>query len=269
MVITDLDASLLWHDYSFDEAKPTIRKLKELGFPLIFNSSKTVAEMKALAEELNSVSPIIAENGGVVAIHKDDELKNTGNEAAGDYSLAYSGMSRDEVLSVAHQLREEFEYKFRGFDDFSSSELCSITKLTDKGAILAKDRHVTEPILWFDTEERFQSFNGQLAAKQIRVVRGGKFIHLMGEVDKSKGAQLVIDLMKKAFPSDDWTVVAIGDSENDLGMLELADLPIVIPHDGEIRIRPENSATVYATQNASAGWAEEVEKILAKFENCN
>jgi len=84
----------------------------------------------------------------------------------------------------------------------------------------------------------------------------------MGPSDKADGAQKVIELYQQAEPNTDWTVIAIGDSENDLKMLDLADISVVIPHDGEIRIKPQNPNTIFAKQEASAGWAEAVTSII-------
>jgi len=101
-----------------------------------------------------------------------------------------------------------------------------------------------------------------LAKQDIQIIRGGKFTPLMGFVNKADGAELAIDLYKKAEPDTMWTTVALGDSENDLRMLEQADIPVVIPHDGEIRIKPNNPNTLFASQEASAGWAEIVSQII-------
>ena len=45
LVVTDLDSTLLDHNYNCDEAEPALACLRELGLPLVLNSSKTVAEM--------------------------------------------------------------------------------------------------------------------------------------------------------------------------------------------------------------------------------
>ena len=63
VVVTDLDATLLTSEYSWKEAESAISRLQHLNFPLVFNSSKTAAEMKDLSEEMRNFSPMIAENG--------------------------------------------------------------------------------------------------------------------------------------------------------------------------------------------------------------
>ena len=53
LVFTDLDGTLLdHHSYSYEEAMPAVRALVEAGSPLIFNSSKTAAEIKQLRHEM-------------------------------------------------------------------------------------------------------------------------------------------------------------------------------------------------------------------------
>ena len=95
---------------------------------------------------------------------------------------------------------------------------------------MAVQRHVSEPILWHDSETQWEKFSTQLEAKGIRTLRGGKFIHLMGRADKADGFMITRELYKAQFPISPWTTVAVGDSANDQSMLESADIAIVIPH---------------------------------------
>ena len=263
LFITDLDASLLQHDYSYEEAKPTLQSIRDLGYPLVLNSSKTLAELSVFAEEIHTLAPVIAENGSTVGVRPETGLITPPNaHCIGPYTIINTGPNRQSILSVAHTLRLQHHYQFSGFADWSAEHLAEITGLLPAQAELAKQRHGTEPILWQDSESRLQDFIGKLAEDGIQVVRGGKFIHLMGQVDKADGTQLVIDLYQAAEPDTRWTTVAIGDSENDLLMLERADIAVVIPHDGTIRIRPTNPNTHFAKHNASQGWAEAVQTIL-------
>ena len=266
LVITDLDASLLQEDYSYEEAKPIIEKLKKLGFPIVLNSSKTLSELEAIAHEMGSTAPIIAENGGAVCIHCESSLTPPpGAIKKRNYFITNAGLSRSNVLEKVHTLRSSQQYNFQGFADWTEKELAEQTNLDYASAIQAKDRHVTEPILWYDTAERLKTFLAELSEDNIIALRGGKFIHLMGKIDKADGAKIVTELYKDQEPDVEWTVVALGDSENDLNMLEQADIPVVIPHKGDIRIRPKNPNTNYAIHEATQGWADTLDKILTRF----
>ena len=121
LVVTDLDGTFLDHSYKWDEAKPAVARLRELGLPLVLNSSKPVAEMEDLAMELGLQSPLVAENGGLLAIP---------NDRSGDYSVQIKGLSRKEILEVAHGLRSQMGYKFEGFADWSDQELAERSGLS-------------------------------------------------------------------------------------------------------------------------------------------
>jgi len=267
LIITDLDASLLRDDYTYEEAKPVLQKLQDAKIPLILNSSKTVAELANLAFELQSLAPIVAENGGAVCIHKESPLpKPSDCETYGDYAVIPAGMTRGFVLEQAHRLRQLKGFHFEGFDDWSDRHLSVITGLDVNAAGRARQRYVTEPILWRDSEQGLVQFTQLLAEHSIQVIRGGKFLHLMGNINKADGALLATRLYSTAFPDTQWHTVAIGDSENDLQMLEQADTAIVIPHKGSTRIHPNNANTMVATKSASAGWAECVDQLLHNFQ---
>ncbi|MBP1733392.1 MAG: mannosyl-3-phosphoglycerate phosphatase, partial [Deltaproteobacteria bacterium] len=65
VIFTDLDGTLLDSmTYSFEPARPALRKLKDLGIPLIICSSKTRLEIERYRQEFGSLYPFVAENGG-------------------------------------------------------------------------------------------------------------------------------------------------------------------------------------------------------------
>jgi predicted mannosyl-3-phosphoglycerate phosphatase (HAD superfamily) len=59
------------------------------------------------------------------------------------------------------------------------------------------------------------------------VVRGGRFHHLTGATDKGEALSLLLDLL--AAEGRRYRTVGVGDSGNDLAMLERVDRPIIIP----------------------------------------
>ena len=256
LFITDLDASFLNHDYSWSEAEPAIARLKELGFPLVLNSSKTVAEMEALAKQLELDSPIVAENGGLLAIR---------GERPGDYKIQNTGISRTEILKAAHALRSQVGYRFEGFADWSDLEVAERTGLSIQAAQRAHARSATEPLVWNDTEPNRSTFMEELSGQGIRMLRGGRFWHLMGTVDKADGLRSALEFYREKEPDTDWTVVALGDSANDLKMLEAADVAVVLPHADGPHIFPEAPRVMIAPEPVSKGWNAAILTILNEF----
>ena len=153
-------------------------------------------------------------------------------------------------------------YRFAGFADWNAAEVAERTGLTQDAAAKAGRRLGTEPIVWEDSEARWDEFAADLATHGVRTVRGGRFIHLMGEVDKSDGLGAVLDLYRGAEPGESWRTVALGDSENDLAMLRAADTAIVVPRvDGSVLSDLPPGALV-APHPGPAGWAAAMSELL-------
>jgi len=269
LIVTDLDASFIDENYQYTEAIEAITKLKELNFPLVFNSSKTLVECEALANKLGLDTPRIAENGGIIAVPQTSEIASVcipsdkhAWKDEGNYKTLITGLSRDFILRQAHKAREQSGFHFKGFDDWTPEELSEITGLTIDDAVLAKQRHVSEPILWDDTNSNWHQFSSLMEAKWIRTLRGGKFIHLMGPSDKADGLELTKQIYTEKYPEIDWITVAIGDSDNDYSMLLNADKGILIPHEDGPKLEINSSNITLAKQPSSKGWNDAVLELI-------
>jgi len=258
LVVTDLDGSLLDETYSWQAAAPALEALTEAGIPLVLNSSKTMAEMQALALELENTAPIVAENGGILAVHQASGLLPLGSELRqqGDYWIDILGLSREFILEKAYAARERYGYRFTGYADWDAAKVSAYTGLSVAMSELSLSRIATEPIVWEDSAERRAEFEALLAKDGIRVLRGGRFLHLMGAADKADGSRSALKLYQDAAPENDWLLVALGDSANDQAMLEAADIAVVIPHVDGPRIHPTGSRVIYAEKPATEGWNE-------------
>jgi mannosyl-3-phosphoglycerate phosphatase len=259
LVVTDLDSSLLDEDYGYDGAVEALNCLRNEGYPLVLNSSKTYAELRELASDLSQCDAVVAENGGLVAIRATAAtIVPQGEPDNFGFVTQCSGMARANILKIAHGLRQNGGFSFEGFADWSVEQVMDHTGLDFASAALAMERETTEPILWNGSASEMAEFVDKLKSLGIQVLRGGRFFHLMGMVDKVLGMQFVVDLYKKAEPTTDWLVVAVGDSANDKAMLEAADRAIVIPHAAGPMIQPDNFHTLVANHPGSKGWGEAI-----------
>lgn len=271
LIVTDLDASFIDEHYQYTEATEAVTELAQRDFPLVFNSSKTLAEIESLAAELNLVTPLIAENGGIIAVPNTSDLakfcRSPDWEKHDNYHIHFTGLSRAYILSHAHHAREKDGYQFIGFSDMTDKELVSLTGLTENAACLAKQRDATEPILWNDTPERWERFSDFLKSKGIRTLRGGRFIHLMGDADKSDGLKVTHQLYQQCYSDIQWVTVALGDSANDQSMLDAADIAVVIPHADGVKIDVTGDNIIYADHPASKGWNAAILQILSTYKS--
>ena len=215
LVFSDLDGTLLDESYDWQAARPALEALREVGIPLILNSSKTRAEMVAICEEMELDTPCIAENGGVV--------HGIGNAA--------SVSARAELLKVLRHMREEEGFSFEGFADWSLANVMEQTGLLPEAAQRAMQRDATEPIVWQDSADHLELFRERLAQEKIALVKGGLFWHVM-PAGRNKGSamQEVVGWYKEQHAGEHFKTLALGDSPNDWPMLERADMGIVIPN---------------------------------------
>lgn len=250
VIFTDLDGTLLnHHDYSFEAVCPLLDTLKHKGIPVILNSSKTLAEIELWQKKLDLPLPVIAENGGVVMMPGEKGPQ-----------MVYIGKPYQEIRGVLENLRDRYGWKFEGFGDWSIAEVMNHTGLKAHEAALAKDREVIEPIVWNDSEDAFESFREQLAEHDLALKRGGRFWHVMGHHDKADAMHFLVN--KDYFScGSNCTVIALGDSQNDLSMLNYANIAVVLPNEHRQPLAVKEAR--YINEPAPQGWVTAIEQILA------
>ena len=71
IISTDLDGTLLDHQtYSYKAAYPAIKECVRQSIPIVYNTSKTLAESIVLQKEMGFIEPFIVENGAAVYLPK-------------------------------------------------------------------------------------------------------------------------------------------------------------------------------------------------------
>lgn len=256
IIFTDLDGTLLNHqNYSFAAAKPALEKIRQLNIPLIFNSSKTSAEILEYRHILDNRHPFIVENGGAVFIPQHYFPGTIEQE-----HTHILGAHRDQLLALIHDLRNKHQYQFTGFADLSVAELIEQTGLTEQQAVHAKQRIASEPIIWQDGKKQLSKFQRELEQQGMKILKGGRFLHVMGQTDKAIAMQWLVEQYHAAGHAKIRTI-ALGDSQNDKAMLEQADYAAVIRSAQGTHMLVDKP--VYYTQYpAPAGWREAIDKIL-------
>ena len=266
IISTDLDASLLDDNYVWDGAEAALKAITEAGIPLILNSSKTLAEMRFYSQALGLTTPLITENGTVIAFPKSMEWMPDSVDIEDGFGLLRSSMNRAKILDLAHELRNSKGYRFIGFNDSTAEELADRLGLEIEPAKAALKRYGTEPIVWQDSDEALIAFKRALENAGITIIRGGYFHHLM-PVGASKGAamQSICDFYQKEHSEFTWKTLAIGDSPNDLSMLELADEALVIPNPVNGTLKLKRTDYTIADASGPSGWGDAVTKLLNAF----
>ncbi|MDG6774726.1 HAD-IIB family hydrolase [Thiomicrorhabdus sp. ZW0627] len=249
IIFTDLDGTLLnHHTYEYEVVKPLIERLKSAGIPVVLNSSKTLAELETWQQRLGLMPPVIAENGGVILLDDGKQGKKH-----------LIGMPYEDIRSYIKHLRKANQWKFEGFGDWTVAEVMNKTGLKSADAVKAKEREVSEPILWMDSDENLEAFKEGLEKEGLILKRGGRFHHVMAGHDKADAMRYLTS--HPPFECEtSCKVIALGDGENDLDMLCHADIAVVLPPAKGEALDVENA--IYAESEAPLGWVESIEDIL-------
>ncbi len=257
VVFTDLDGTLLdHHSYSFEAALPALNMLKQRHIPVVLNSSKTRPEMEQLRIDLENTSPFICENGGALIIPATEF--GTPQEQVINFAEPI-----EQIIAVLADLRQQ-GFAFRSFNDMSEADVADITGLSLSRAKSAKQRLATEPLLWNGSDEELLQFEAAVGQRNLQLVKGGRFYHVMGQYDKGDAMAYLMERYRESDPQKQWCSVALGDSNNDERMLELADYSMVIKGVNSDSVLVNSSKPNLVRSNAPGpeGWNETITKLL-------
>ena len=247
IVVTDLDGTLLNHQtYDYASALNAIAELNKREIPIILNSSKTQAEISTLRQQLGNQEPFVCENGGVLV--GINETKNL-------------GIPREQFLSNLRSLKTKLKLKYQGFADATVDDVVQWTGLPPEDAQKAMARSATEPLLWQDTDSALEKLRQELQTLNLQCVKGGRFHHVMGIFNKAS----CFPQLKEYYAQSELEavkIIALGDSPNDLPMLEQADYAIVIPSGKDKTLHLDRDSVYYASQPAPYGWSEGITEFL-------
>jgi mannosyl-3-phosphoglycerate phosphatase len=124
-------------------------------------------------------------------------------------------------------------------------------------------REYDEPFLIYGDENVKERVKNEITRRGFKHTEGGIFHHIMGDNDKGKTVKILTNLFKQKFSH--LKTIAIGDSLNDLPMLQAADIPILAQKpDGQYdsRIRLDN--LVFAEGVGPEGWNKAIVNFLEK-----
>ena len=262
LVFTDLDGTLLDHEtYSFEPALPALTFLRERNIPLVLCTSKTRAEIEPLRNQLKNTHPFISENGGALFIPKGYFCPEPETVLQDSHYLTVElGTQYSQLRVVFKRMQSALPVRLKGFGDCTPDEVAELCGLSLPAAKLAMQREYDEPFI-VEGKVPFDALQEIACHSALQVTKGGRFYHLMGNNDKGKAVLLLEEMYQG--DSGHPKTIALGDSLNDLPMLEAVDYPVLVKkpdgsHDPAVKLD-----NILLTRNSGpSGWNEALLELL-------
>ena len=239
IVFTDMDGTLIDHDtYSYEAAKPALDALKEQGIPLIFCTSKTRAELEVYVKELDISHPFISENGGAIFIpHNYFDVEFASSGKVSNYDVIELGTDYNTLRKTLEDIRASVDFEIIGFGDLDDVGVSEDTGLDIESARLAKMREYDEAFRLGegeDTQEAANRLIELIKSHGLSYTRGGRYWHIIGDNDKGKAVTILSGIYRRQFDNDGVKIktIGLGDSQNDLPMLQAVDIPLLVRKPG-------------------------------------
>ena len=215
-IVTDLDGTLMDEDYDIAPAKKTLNLLAKLNIPVIPCTSKTASEVRFFRKENGLFDPFIVENGA--AIYGCNENNSS------EWELIL-GKSYKELRITLMKISKLLNYDLIPLNDLNQNQIYELTGLSDQGITRALDRQWSVPFL-NPPDNIFEKVKHICESHDVHVFKGNRMSHLLS--NKSHKGEAV-NKLKEYLKNKDVKIIALGDSQNDLPLLEYADISIVIP----------------------------------------
>ncbi|MEM1251607.1 MAG: HAD-IIB family hydrolase [Cyanobacteria bacterium P01_H01_bin.21] len=269
IIFTDLDGTLLNSEtYDYAATVPIIQQLKSLKIPVIPVTSKTRAEVSTLRKDVGLTDPFVTENGsGIFVEINHNPFGQPPGEQDDDYFVVELGCPYVQARAGLRVIANELHHSLLGFGDMTIARLQKYTGLSAKDAQEAKARDFSEP---FITPKALTSEQIVTAVESVgfKVVVGDRFSHLIGpEAGKGNAVKRLVSLYQKTLPPEETIVtIGLGNSPNDLDMLEHVDHPIVLPGVNGPHPQLGNQGWKIAPLPAPQGWVEAVTTVCQEFD---
>ena len=276
LVVTDLDHTLIENPSQIPAAGEALRRLADRGLVTVLASSKTFAEMEDLQRQAGlPPQPFIFENGGGIGWPLGQWPKGhgpaqaageAGGEAAGAPLLvqgAYGAIAAAGDLTklgaILAELASAAGFRFRRFDELPLDTISSLTGLDHRLAALARQRLTSLPLLWEDGSEQLAGLQQALAGQGLGAVSGGQFVHVGPPCDKATALSQVRQWLGGQAAMGG--MLACGDSDNDRGLLEAAEIALVFSSAKRPPLPLSRPCTVVPA-GGPGPWLEAVEAAL-------
>jgi mannosyl-3-phosphoglycerate phosphatase len=260
IVFTDLDGTLLDHEYSWDAARLAIERLKLCNVPWIFVTSKTRSEVEYWRSQMGNHHPFVVENGAAAFVPVNYfSFRIPGAKRRDHYDVLEWGKRYQYLVSRLREAARISRCRVRGFHEMTAAEVSSSCDLPLQQAVLAKLREYDEPFRILDGK-RERALIEAIEQQGLRWTKGGRFWHITGANDKAVAVTALQRLYELAHGRLE--TIGFGDAANDIPFLKVVAVPVLVGSGELARLKAALPHGLIPGQPGPAGWNEIVLKLI-------
>ena len=266
--LTDLDGTLLNFDnFSFEAIRADLLEFIKSGIDIIPVSSKTRPEMIKFCSALGVDLPFIYENGA--GFCSDAKTSNQND--------VILGRPVDELMQIWDaSIPVELKADCKFLSAMEIEECSALLGLSGEPLALALARSYTALLKFTGDKTALTLLNIYVERAGLTLQKGGRVFCLSGLHNKAS----FINRFRQKIPDQKISgqrimdrpeniIIAFGDGNNDIPMLNAADFACIIPRPNGEHLPPDKITTkkIIASQPAPLGWIETAEAALATMSN--
>ena len=268
-VFSDIDGTFISND-TFDLGKnlELVEELDRHNHFFAFNSSKTFHEIAFMQKKFKTKYQFICETGG--GLYHPKSLGFGYDKKRDDYYILSESKKIHNFRNLVRELiKKNFSHEFEFFDDLNQFEKSKLTGLSGTDLAQASDRDFSILIKHSGDKKSFKELNKTLNSHNLNLIQGGRFCHVCSNNDKGKATNYFLKHIRKTHKDMKIISVAIGDSMNDLDMLNAVDYPCIVKSNNNHNLldQIENKNIVCSSSYAPHGWIECLERVFTRIKN--
>ncbi|SKA87653.1 hypothetical protein SAMN05428976_11030 [Clostridium sp. USBA 49] len=272
LICIDMDGTLLNSKHSISElSKETIKKAHSMGVHIVVNTGRIYTDAEYFSNLLGVKSPVIASNGAFIKEKDKDEIiyKNILKESVclklidvfSKYNVNPTFLTPDKIYSSSIVWRIFMQYlKLKGiFNKNLCFQYVPFWTKWDNIFKLEKENIIKCEVMSKD-ENKLKKIRDELKTiDEIEVASSTKYNIEITNKGVSKGR--AVEILSSYYGIDREKIIAIGDSENDLSMIEFAGMGIAMGNAIDI---VKNKADFITDTNDNNGVAKAIDKFVLK-----
>lgn len=230
----DLDGTLLNEEHKLSEKnKEELAKLKEKDVRIILASGREPTSILPYSRKLDLEEMVIGFNGGIISDYTGEEIiyeENIDSEVAKDIIKTcekkdiYNIVFIRNTLYVSNKKDKRFEI-FRNYSTSKIEEVGSLYNFIEKNNMW----NIIGKLLQCGENEFLSIFKKELERKYSEKIFAQFSLPCFLEVYSSKASKgKALNRITKSYNLNRESVVAIGDGENDISMIEYAKVGIAM-----------------------------------------